>query len=642
MSRRPPPNSINRSVIKELNDRENFIKLIKSREFNLERQKEIKKIIQEQSQKLLNSQKIKAKKLKAGRGRNLRGELNRNKNLQRRYEVGERRYKETQEPRIFGDAQPIVVGQGQGMSDEDRALMTLKETNRQREFLIQQGNSIETNRLRELEIRNNRDIREEQNALRRLELEARRNGFRDLDPIPELPTTPNIGDQQFINSLLSGVAQDKQREREHTETIMRELLQHNERTGGAMSKDILDELFDQSRKTGLRVPGSIVESIGPSPAPPSVILAPDRQPKTPVEEIASRVNSALSQPAEGSQISVGGLTDLKDALIDLDNDRDRNIQDSVVPRETIDEFLSLGNKKADELADDISDISSITSSEFNRRVDAADEVFSQTAEGIENRLAQDKFNQDNPFILVDQEPTEQEKELEELRNKGIATQRLDNIEENIQDTEQKQIEIGKEEEVVEEGAGVGVLQGAGLPVLGLQLQGLGGNNPRIDEGQLPRVGGAAFEDDVVEQIIGGGGVEDIDELLVDVSDPTDEGELLEEVPISILNTAEIADDRFDEGEFLVHHAEQSDKKGRPRLSAERPSYAIQNTSDRPHKKLEPGQQVDITSYRSDNKLGDSIGYRGNQGVGATNRENTLKLSALDKSLKKGFLKIIKK
>ena len=32
-----------RSTIKLLNDRQNFIKLVKSREFNLERQKELKK-----------------------------------------------------------------------------------------------------------------------------------------------------------------------------------------------------------------------------------------------------------------------------------------------------------------------------------------------------------------------------------------------------------------------------------------------------------------------------------------------------------------------------------------------------------------------------------------------------------------------
>ncbi len=45
MSRRPPPNSINRSVLNDLNDRENLRKIIKSREFNLERQKNLKKII---------------------------------------------------------------------------------------------------------------------------------------------------------------------------------------------------------------------------------------------------------------------------------------------------------------------------------------------------------------------------------------------------------------------------------------------------------------------------------------------------------------------------------------------------------------------------------------------------------------------
>ena len=47
-----------------------------------------------------------AKKLKKRRGKNLRGEVARNLREQRRFEVGERRYKDSEEPRIFGDAAP--------------------------------------------------------------------------------------------------------------------------------------------------------------------------------------------------------------------------------------------------------------------------------------------------------------------------------------------------------------------------------------------------------------------------------------------------------------------------------------------------------------------------------------------------------
>ena len=53
-----------RSTIKLLNDRQNFIKLVKSREFNLERQKELKKILQEQNKKLFDLQNQKVKKIK--------------------------------------------------------------------------------------------------------------------------------------------------------------------------------------------------------------------------------------------------------------------------------------------------------------------------------------------------------------------------------------------------------------------------------------------------------------------------------------------------------------------------------------------------------------------------------------------------
>ena len=94
-------NTKDRTTIKILNDRENYRKIIESREFNLKRRKELQKLLQEQTNNLYNAQQKKVKKIKSGRGKNLRGELARNKNLQRRYERGERRYEETQKSKFF-------------------------------------------------------------------------------------------------------------------------------------------------------------------------------------------------------------------------------------------------------------------------------------------------------------------------------------------------------------------------------------------------------------------------------------------------------------------------------------------------------------------------------------------------------------
>ena len=314
MSRRPPPNSINRSVLNNLNDRENLRKIIKSREFNLERQKELKKIIQEHTEKLMKSQKIKATKLKAGRGKNLRGELKINEALKRRYERGERRYEPTQEPRIYGDPAPAGTG---GMSDEDRQLKR-EELAQQlqienRKIGLQEGQELASvdyrNRmleLDELKIQNERDMRAEENEIRRLELE----GVRENIPFV------NVGNEQFFNNLLSGVATEQQRAREHTERIMNELLEHNRRTQGNMGADIIDELFRRGRETGLRPP-SEPPSLPPNPAPPSVILAGDRDAplEYPGSEIADRIRGILSEPAEGS---VGALTDLQRQLEELE------------------------------------------------------------------------------------------------------------------------------------------------------------------------------------------------------------------------------------------------------------------------------------------------------------------------------------
>ena len=137
-------NTKDRSTIKILNDRENYRKIIESREFNLQRRKELQKLLQEQTNNLYNAQQKKVKKIKSGRGKNLRGELARNKNLQRRYERGERRYEETQEPRIVGDPAPIVNIAGGGvapMTPEDRQLalqrLQVEAQNNQNQFQLQ-------------------------------------------------------------------------------------------------------------------------------------------------------------------------------------------------------------------------------------------------------------------------------------------------------------------------------------------------------------------------------------------------------------------------------------------------------------------------------------------------------------------------
>ena len=144
MDRRPVNLRKNRSTIKILNDRENFRKVIQDREFNLERRKQLKKLLEEQTTALYNAQQKKVKKLKQSRGKNLRGELARNKNLQRRFERGERRYNETEEPRIVGDAAPQVVGGMQftppPMTPEDRQIalqrLQLQAQQQQNQFIF--------------------------------------------------------------------------------------------------------------------------------------------------------------------------------------------------------------------------------------------------------------------------------------------------------------------------------------------------------------------------------------------------------------------------------------------------------------------------------------------------------------------------
>ena len=627
MSRRPPPNSLNRSVLKDLNDRQNFIKLIKSKEFNLERQKELKKIIEDQNKKILNMQQDKIKKLKAGRGKNLRGELTRNKNLQRRYERGERRYKETEEPRTYGDPQPSQAG----MSQEDRDLkrdelkQQLSIETRKIEFL--EGKELANIDYRDqlvendrIKAENDRAMRAEENEIARLKLQAERDNM----PIPEVSF--DIGSHQFINNLLSGVAVDKQREREHTQNIMHQLLEHHARTGGATDPNLMNNVYIEAQERGVRPPGSLA-SLPPNPSPPSIIELPDRPPPS--------FNQA---------------------------------------RENLQRFLD--NATSDKPDPDPDEVSSITSTEWDRRVNRAEEDFYATSEGRrlqESSVLSEYAFIDNPLNTLDITSTEQEdllvnsgleEELDNLREQQLVGNQLEILEENL------------EEEQIEEGAGVGDLVAQAGQVLGgaivgtalrsgdIALRGAGGilqgageavieNLPSAGDvgravgGAVVNIAGAGLS--AVGGLVGGGAVEEVIEDDAEQQiEETDEGELLEEVPIAQRNPAEIArdNDEFDYGDFSIHHGEQSSNRGPPTL-AERnlgAKYSISNLSDRFHKNLNPGQKVDITSYGADKK-GDTIGYFGAGGgvsAGAgKRRENKLQTKALDKSISKGFLKLHK-
>ena len=796
-------NTKDRTTIKILNDRENYRKIIESREFNLKRRKELQKLLQEQTNNLYNAQQKKVKKIKSGRGKNLRGELARNKNLQRRYERGERRYEETQEPRIVGDPAPIVNIAGGGvapMTPEDRQLalqrLQVEAQNNQFNFQLQdrrdreelairrgeaqgnlllgqqrlaqdqeeqrgnrliaegrnrledynnrerlrleaavaQGNlqadqnkqriqdrqenrrmdaheaeieanvdfELERNRLRELEIENNMAIAAEQQAVRRLELQAKRENI----PIPEIDAGPrnqpfNIADHQFLGNMLHGLATDRHREREAGQNLVRQFLEHNERVAGGLSNDIVNQLFARAQQEGLRVVGSEAPQDRPNPPPSysSAIQLPDRPGAS---EIADEVRSRLRAPSvfrdaqEGTQ-SRGALTELEQELSipdpRLNNDLDDLQEQLNQSAGNVQRFLQ--GAEPDAPPQDPDEVSSITSTEFDRRVNRAEDDFDNTSEGARRALESERFNRETPFALVDYEnPLEQleltrseqsnlvrraddttARELEALRQQGITTNILADLQQQETELDQQQIQIGAQEEQVAEGAGVGVLEQAG-GVVGGALASVAGGVADVGIGvlqgagqaivdQLPTPGqvgqaigrgaidlggavlgaGVSAAGGIAGAVLGGGAVEDLDTELPIIPEATDEDELLEEVPISNQNPAQIANNSrdFDFGEFSIHHAEQSDRRG-ARSLAERGrgfKYSVENTSDRPHKKLAPGQRLDITSYTNDAK-GPAIGYFGQGGSSRADGQATrLGFDALNKSIDKGFLKLHK-
>jgi hypothetical protein len=792
MNRLPATLRKDRSTIKILNDRENLRKVLQDREFNLERRKELKKILEEQSLKLYNSQQKKVKKLKAGRGKNLRGELARNKNLQRRFERGERRYNEKEEPRIVGDAAPQVVGGMQftptPMTPEDRQIalqrLQLQAQQQQNQFVLQdrrdreelairrgeaQGNillgqqrlaqeqeeerarrlidegrnnidreklqkedrkleahegeilanldlELERNRLRELEIENDRAIRAEENAIRRLELEAKREN------IPEIAGGErpfNIGDHQFIGNLLTGLAQDRHREREATGNLIQKFLEHQERVQGNVSPDLLQRLFTSAQQSGLRVEGEEAEQ-PPNPPPQSYSqIAPS------VDDVASNVRSILRNRGEtislpddirrqGTQ-TLGALTELEEELNRPDERLDQSINELQENLQrgsgNVLRFLETAEPELPEI--EPSEAESITPSEFRRRIteafeqtpseaareqeiedgiDALEENFFSTPAGQSHQKALDDFVYNNPLADIeltrseasafDKEAEETTKrELQALADQGLTTQRLADIqaeERRLEKVEEElteeQIDIGEQEQAIEEGAGVGVLQQAG-EALGQGLVSVAGGVAEAGLGVVQGAGEAVLEQlptpgqvgqavgrglvsgggavlgaaasavgGIGQAIVGGGQVEELEEGIQGV-EATDEGELLEEVPISTQNPAEIADDDFDYGEFTIHHGEQSDKQRPPTLLERQQGakYSVSNTSDRVHKKLKPGEKVDITSYGKDRK-GESIGYYGELNPASNRREGLptqLQLGALNKSIDKGYLKLHK-
>lgn len=631
MNRLPSTLRKDRTTIKFLNDRENLRKIIQDREFNLERRKQLKKILEEQSKELYSAQQKKVKKLKSGRGKNLRGELARNRNLQRRFEVGERRYKETEEPRIVGDAPQVIPGMAvsTGMTPEDRQIALQKLQLEREQLAVKRGETMGNLQLRQLEIENDRAIRAEENAIRRLELEAKKDNI----PIPEIAGGErpfNIGDHQFIGNLLTGLAQDRQRERDATNNLIHKFLQHNERVQGNVSPDLLSKLFNQAQQTGLRVEGQ-EGTQAPNPSP-----ADYNQTELSLEDVGSNIREILRPPPvilagdkqrEGTQ-TIGALTELEQELNKPDERLNKSINDLQADlqrgADNVSRFLETAEPDLPEI--EPSEVSSITWSEWDRRVNKAEGEYDKTSEGINRALEAQRFNQENPFALIevdnplneidltrsqisrfDREAQEQtERDLELIQNQGINLGELAELQQEERQLDLEQIEIGEEEQAIEEGAGVGVLQQA---------------------------------------IVGGGQVEELEEPGI-VIEPTEEGELLEEVAISTQNPVEQQEAQdFDYGEFAVHHQEQASKRGR-RTEADRargPKYSISNTSDREHKKLAPGEKVDITSYGADTK-GETIGYfsqAGGASYGPNRRETKLQLGALNKSMDKGLLKLHK-
>ena len=115
---------------------------------------------------------IKKTKRKAKRKKNLRGDLSQNLTAQRRFTIGERREKDTEEPRIVGDPAPAPTGFGVDPAIERRRLDLEEARERQRQLERVTDRRLERERYGD-------DL-----AFRRLELQARQADRAVLAGIP--------------------------------------------------------------------------------------------------------------------------------------------------------------------------------------------------------------------------------------------------------------------------------------------------------------------------------------------------------------------------------------------------------------------------------------------------------------------------
>ena len=285
--------------------------------------------------------------------------------------------------------------------------ITRRQEAHEGEILANLDLELERNRLRELEIENDRAIRAEEQAIRRLELEAERENI----PIPEIaggerPQPFNIADHQFIGNLLSGLAQDRHREREATDNLIHQFLEHQERVQGNVSPDLLQRLFTSAQQLGLRVVGQEAGQ-APNPAPPSF-----SQIQPSADDVASGVRSILRNRGdtipltddtrrEGTQ-TIGALTQLEQELNRPDERLNQGIDNLQAElqrgADNVSRFLETAEPDLPEI--EPSEVSSITSTEWDRRLDTAEQEFDKTSEGINRALEAQRFNQENPFALI--------------------------------------------------------------------------------------------------------------------------------------------------------------------------------------------------------------------------------------------------
>ena len=275
-------------------------------------------------------------------------------------------------------------------------------------------------------------------------------------------------------------------------------------------------------------------------------------PPYPGSEIADRIRGILSEPVEGS---VGALTGLERELSREPIEEERGVSEEAV-RSLVDTNSEIhgGLGFGDNISE--SNLSALSSGErFHRLVDEAEAVWSRTAEGIE-QARRDQAERDAmpDFLLVDN-PLEElnltesevgrlderarerdrselgtliEEELEELRQQQITTDRLNQLENRV---EEEQVGAGVGDFVAQAGQAVGgalvgaadiglraaggVVQGAGeaiyeqLPALPTAGQvGAAAGRGLVAAGGAALQGAAGLVGAAAQGIVGGGDVEE--------------------------------------------------------------------------------------------------------------------------------------